>query len=222
LPPAIEPEAEDNDMTRRASIEVLEWEEKYYGLAIRIATATSLAVVMASFLFLPKEFVVNPYQLRRSVEMVMEALPPELQKMEEAPKAAKPATVPVAAASEAEVEQATIDQTTFTEVVRRTDETDIPVVPFWKVEVKPQPINIPVPTYPDMARQAGIEGQTVVEALVDVDGAIADARILKSSGNQSLDAAAVDAAMRAKFSPAKQRDKAVRVWVSIPFRFTLQ
>jgi protein TonB len=209
-------------MTRRASIEVLEWEEKYYGLAIRIATATSLAVVMASFLFLPKEFVVNPYQLRRSVEMVMEALPPELQKMEEAPKAAKPATVPVAAASEAEVEQATIDQTTFTEVVRRTDETDIPVVPFWKVEVKPQPINIPVPTYPDMARQAGIEGQTVVEALVDVDGAIADARILKSSGNQSLDAAAVDAAMRAKFSPAKQRDKAVRVWVSIPFRFTLQ
>jgi protein TonB len=95
------------------------------------------------------------------------------------------------------------------------------VVPFWKVEVKPQPINIPVPTYPDMARTAGIEGQAVVEALVDVDGSVADARILKPSGNASLDQAAVDAAMRAKFTPAKQRDKAVRVWVSIPFRFTL-
>ena len=72
-----------------------------------------------------------------------------------------------------------------------------------------------------MARTAGIEGQAVVEALVDVDGSVADARILKSSGNTSLDQAAVDAALRSKFSPAKQRDKAVRVWVSIPFRFTL-
>jgi protein TonB len=105
--------------------------------------------------------------------------------------------------------------------VRRTEETDIPVVPFWKVEVKPKPINIPVPTYPDMARTAGIEGQAVVEALVDVDGSVADARILKSSGNTSLDQAAVDAALRSKFSPAYQRDQAVRVWVSIPFRFTL-
>jgi periplasmic protein TonB len=209
-------------MPGRASIEVLEWEDRYYGVAIRVATAASLVFVMAAFLVLPKEFIVQPYQLRRSVETIMEALPPELEKIAEPPKATKPATVPVAAASEAEVEQQTIETTTFTEVVKRTDETDIPVVPFWKVEVKPQPVNIPVPTYPDMARQAGIEGQTVIEALVDVDGGIADARILKSSGNQSLDAAAVDAAMRAKFTPAKQRDKAVRVWVSIPFRFTLQ
>jgi protein TonB len=73
-----------------------------------------------------------------------------------------------------------------------------------------------------MARTAGIEGQTVVEALVATDGSVSDARVLKSSGNASLDQAAVDAAMRSRFSPAKQRDKPVRVWVSIPFRFTLQ
>ncbi len=209
-------------MAERVGIQFLEWEDHYYALAIRVATAVALALIMAAFLVLPKEFVVRPYQLKRSVATIMEALPPELEKIAEPPKAEKPATVPVAAQTEAEVEQQTIETTTFTEVIRRTEETDIPVVPFWKVEVKPQPINIPVPNYPDMARQAGIEGQTVVEALVDVDGGIADARVLKSSGNTSLDAAAVDAAMRAKFSPAKQRDKAVRVWVSIPFRFTLQ
>jgi protein TonB len=101
-------------------------------------------------------------------------------------------------------------------------ETDIPVVPFWKVDVKPRPINIPVPTYPDSVRLAGIEGQAVVDALVDTLGSVADARILKPSGNASLDQSAVDAAMRSKFSPAKHRGKAVRVWVSIPFRFTLQ
>jgi len=205
-----------------SSIAALEWEDRYYALAIRVSTVAALVVTMLMFLVLPKEFAVEAYKLKRSVETIMESLPPTLEEMAKPPEAAKPATVPVAAASEAEVEAATIEATNVVEVVRRTDETDIPVVPFWKVEVKPQPINIPVPTYPDMARTAGIEGQAVVEALVDTDGSVADARILKPSGNASLDQAAVEAAMRSKFSPARQRDKAVRVWVSIPFRFTLQ
>jgi len=209
-------------MSTSSSMAALEWEDRYYSLALRVSTVAALVLATLAFLVLPKEFVVEAYKLRRSVETIMESLPPQLEEMAKPPEAQKPATVPVAAASEAEVEAATIDPTNVVEIVRRTDETEIPVVPFWKVEVKPQPINIPVPTYPDMARTAGIEGQTVVEALVGTDGTVGDARVLKSSGNASLDQAAVDAAMRATFTPAKQRDMAVRVWVSIPFRFTLQ
>jgi protein TonB len=208
-------------MSTSNSIAALEWEDRYYGLALRVATVAALVLTTLAFLVLPQEFVVEAYKLKRSVETIMESLPPTLEELAKPPEPAKPAVVPVAAASEAEVTATTIDRTDVVEVVKRTEETDIPVVPFWKVEVKPKPINIPVPTYPDMARTAGIEGQAVVEALVDVDGSVADARILKPSGNASLDQAAVDAAMRSKFSPAMQRDKAVRVWVSIPFRFTL-
>lgn len=208
-------------MSTSSSIAALEWEDRYYGLAIRVATVAAFAFTILAFLVLPREFIVEAYKLRKSIESITETLPPTLQELEKPAEPVKPAVVPVAAANEAEVTATTIDATDVVEVVKRTDETDIPVVPFWKVEVKPQPINIPVPTYPDMARTAGIEGQAVVEALVDTDGAVADARILKPSGNASLDQAAVDAAMRSKFSPAKQRDKAVRVWVSIPFRFTL-
>lgn len=203
------------------SIETLAWEDRYYAVAIRIGAVLALVLCIGAFLFLPREFVVKAYQLKRSVEMVMEALPPQLEKMAEETQPVKPQTVPVAAESEAEVEAATIDATNVVEVIKRTTDTDIPVVPFWKVEVKPKPINIPVPNYPEMARTAGIEGQAVVEALVDVDGKVADARILKSAGNTALDQAAVEAAMRSTFTPAKQRDQAVRVWVSIPFRFTL-
>lgn len=208
-------------MPRHENIQALEWEDNYYSVAVRVSTSLALVVVMAAFLILPKEFLVKPYQLRRSVETIMEALPPELQTIAEPPKVERPATVPVAAESEAEVEASTIEKTDFVEVMKRTDETEIPVVAFWKVEVKPQPINIPVPEYPEMARQATIEGQAVVEALVDVDGSIVEARILKSSGNQSLDASAINAAQRARFTPAKQRDMPVRVWVSIPFKFSL-
>jgi len=96
-----------------------------------------------------------------------------------------------------------------------------PTVPFFKVEIKPKPIDLPVPNYPENVRGAGIEGTAVVEALLDLDGSVMDARVLKSSGNQMLDASAVEAALRSKFTPAKQRDKAVRVWVSLPYRFSL-
>lgn len=97
-----------------------------------------------------------------------------------------------------------------------------PTVPFFKVEVRPTPVSVPVPDYPSTVRDAGIEGTAVVEALLDLDGSVMDARMLKSSGNQMLDASAVEAALKAKFTPAKQRDKAVRVWISIPYRFTLK
>ncbi|MGB9741794.1 MAG: energy transducer TonB [candidate division WOR-3 bacterium] len=207
--------------SRIENIAVLEWEERYYAIAIRLGLIAALVITIAAFLLLPKEFIVKPYQLRRSVEVVMEALPPELEKIAEPPKASKP-SVPVAAASEAEVEATTVEATTFTEVTRKVDETEIPVVPFWKVEKKPEPVSIPKPVYPELARNAGIEGRCVVEALVDVDGSVVDAKIIKSSGNQSLDAAAIEAAFKAKFTPAMQRDKPVRVWVSIPYQFSLQ
>jgi protein TonB len=61
----------------------------------------------------------------------------------------------------------------------------------------------------------------VVKALVDIDGSIMDVQILKSSGNQMLDEAALAAARKWKFTPAKQRDKFVRVYVSIPVNFRL-
>ena len=208
-------------MPRVASIDALEWEERYYAVAIRASAVAALLIVTLMFQFLPHETSVQAYQLKKSIETITEALPPTLEEMAKPAEAPKPATVPVAATGTDVDVETTIGKTNVVEVVRRTEETDIPVVPFWKVEVKPQPINIPVPTYPDMARTAGIEGSAVVEALVDVDGSVADARILKPSGNASLDQAAVDAAMKAKFSPAMQRDKPVRVWVSIPFRFTL-
>jgi len=99
---------------------------------------------------------------------------------------------------------------------------DVPTVPFYKLEVNPKLVDAPVPVYPEAVRNAGIEGSPVVEALLNLDGSVMDARVLKSSGNQSLDASAIEAALKAKFTPAKQRDKPVRVWISIPYRFTLK
>jgi TonB family protein len=98
---------------------------------------------------------------------------------------------------------------------------DLPTVPFYRLEVQPKPVDVPVPAYPEAVRNAGIEGTATVELLLNLDGSVMDARVLKSSGNQMLDAAAVEAALRARFTPAMQRDKPVRVWVSFPYHFRL-
>jgi protein TonB len=98
---------------------------------------------------------------------------------------------------------------------------DVPTVPFYKVEVKPRIVDVPVPAYPEAVRNAGIEGTATIQLLLDLDGSVMDARVLNSSGSQMLDAAAVEAAMKARFTPAMQQDKPVRVWISFPYRFRL-
>jgi len=98
---------------------------------------------------------------------------------------------------------------------------DVPTVPFYKLEVKPSIVDVPVPVYPEAVRNAGIEGSATVELLLDLDGSVMDARVLASSGNQMLDAAAIEAALRARFTPAMQQHKPVRVWISFPYRFRL-
>ncbi|MEO0072507.1 MAG: energy transducer TonB [candidate division WOR-3 bacterium] len=195
--------------------------DSYYGLAVRISTAIALALVNIVFLVLPKEFVYKAYELKKEVATIAEELPPELEKLAEPPPVERP-KLPVAAETPEEVEATTIEKTEFQEIIKKPTETDIPIVPFWSVEVKPQPVNIPKPNYPELAKQAGIEGDVVVKALVDVDGRIIDVEIQKSSGNSSLDQAALEAARNAVFTPAKQRDQYVRVWVSIPFKFRLK
>lgn len=197
----------------------MDW-DNYYAVYFRYSAIIALLLANLVFLVLPREFIYKAYQLKKETATIAEELPPELEKLAEPPPVERP-KLPVAAESPEEVEAQTIENTDIKEIIKKPTETDIPVVPYWVVEVKPQPISIPKPSYPDLARQAGVEGNVVVKALVDVDGKIIDAEILKSSGNTSLDQAALAAARDARFSAAKQRDQFVRVWVSIPFKFNL-
>ncbi len=194
-----------------------------YGIYLRVGLLSSILVFILAFIFVPYAEP-EPYELRREVITMVEEISAQMEKFEEPPPLERPK---VAVEAESEVTEddvvETIATTEFQEDLIRTIPTgpDIEIVPYYKVEVKPQPIVQAKPRYPDLARRAGIEGQTVVKALVDIDGSIIDVQVLKSSGNQMLDEAALAAARNWKFSPAKQRDKFVRVYVSIPIKFRL-
>ncbi|MDZ7820534.1 MAG: energy transducer TonB [Candidatus Marinimicrobia bacterium] len=75
--------------------------------------------------------------------------------------------------------------------------------------------------YPEIAKEAGIEGKVVVQAFINKKGVVEHTLILKGMPGTGLDEAAMDAIKRTRFKPAKQRDRDVGVWISIPVTFTL-
>jgi protein TonB len=91
---------------------------------------------------------------------------------------------------------------------------------FVYVEELPVAITRVAPDYPDIARQSGMEGTVMVQALVGKDGKVKDVRVVKSV--PVLDEAAVKAVRQWVFKPALSNNKPVAVWVAVPVRFTLR
>jgi protein TonB len=77
------------------------------------------------------------------------------------------------------------------------------------------------PEYPDIAKQAGIEGRVVVYVLVGRDGRVLDARVDPHFSVAMLDEAALAAARKMIFEPALANHQPVAVWVAKPYRFAL-
>ncbi|MBN2011574.1 energy transducer TonB [candidate division KSB1 bacterium] len=75
--------------------------------------------------------------------------------------------------------------------------------------------------YPEIARKAGVEGRVMVHAQIDEKGNVVNTRILQSLGNNGCDEAAIEAIKKVKWKPAMQRDRPVKVWISIPVVFKL-
>ena len=75
--------------------------------------------------------------------------------------------------------------------------------------------------YPEDAQNAGIEGTVVIQGFVNKNGIVGKCNVLRGIPDSGLDEAAINAIKKTKFTPAKQKDKNVGVWVSIPVVFKL-
>lgn len=96
-------------------------------------------------------------------------------------------------------------------------------VEFVECSVPPVVIATPKLIYPEMARIAGIEGRVFVRVLIGEDGRAMRAEIVKRipSDGTYFDKEAVRIAMETKYSAGQQSGKRVRVWMTVPVRFTL-
>jgi protein TonB len=75
--------------------------------------------------------------------------------------------------------------------------------------------------YPEIAKEAGIEGTVYVQTYIDKKGKPLKCVITKGLPGTGLDEAAMEAIMKTKFKPALQRDRNVGVWIAIPVIFKL-
>jgi protein TonB len=93
---------------------------------------------------------------------------------------------------------------------------------FQHFDKLPVPKLLVQPEYPDLARQAGIEGVVRVKVTIDIEGKVIAASVFDSDVTEAMNRAALVAARRCEFEPAKQGSKPVPVVIIIPFEFSLE
>lgn len=76
------------------------------------------------------------------------------------------------------------------------------------------------PAYPETARVQGIEGAVYLQVVVDEEGRVADAHIIRSD-NALFNNAALAAVKRWKYTSPRADGRVVRVYKTVTMRFTL-
>ena len=85
------------------------------------------------------------------------------------------------------------------------------------MEHPPLEIQVAKPVYPDIAREAGVDGTVLVQALICEHGNVVDVRVQNSI--PMLDRAAVASVIQSHFQPATYHGQAVPAWVSVRVKF---
>ncbi len=107
------------------------------------------------------------------------------------------------------------------ELTQQSSDDEIGPPRFMPVEDFPVCTYKPMPDYPEMAKQAEIEGTVTVWLYIKADGTVADVQLYNSSGVGSLDQAAMSAAWNTRWTPARNNGIPVGVWTSITYNFVL-
>jgi protein TonB len=221
--------------------ELKEVARKYMVRSVMVASSIWIVVYLLSFgtsellRRRPHEtsVVIVPYrELAAPPPLTQDAPPPQVNVTQPVapPTAAIPIPVPEAEAPPEQTIASQQDIAQTTPSVATGEGNDIVVAPpgddelprfgeYVYVEELPEAITKAQPVYPDLAREAGVDGTVMVQALVGKDGRVKDTRIVKSIA--MLDGAAEAAVKQWVFKPALSNNKPVAVWVAVPVKFTL-
>lgn len=196
--------------------------KKGYNRYLRNSFFAALVIHFLMFYFAPP-FEFKPYVLREEYFEAIEL--PEQFDIPPPPKEVAQPAIPMEAEEGEEVdEEADIAPTSFDDVESLPPPPPPPserAQEFYAFDEPPMLIKSVSPRYPDLARQAGIEGTVLIEVLVNEEGKIDQARVIQSDVTPAMEKAALEAAKKFLFKPAKQRTVPVPARMAIPIRFKL-
>lgn len=202
------------------SIRTTAWkqEKAHYRKRLDMGMAIAILLMFALFGF------AEPIQLKHVTldETVIEFIDvmPEIEIPEPPPEITRPKVL--IASLDEEVVEETIEDTDF-------DPNDMAPVPpppptlgeLTTFDKAPKPLRVVQPTYPDVARQLGIEG--VVRCLVTIDrrGNTVEV-VVVDSDSEVFEAAVIAALKQWAWEPAEQSGNPVRATVLVPVRFSME
>ncbi len=192
-----------------------------YKRRLELSFVISLAFVTLIF-YSFKENNAEPPPLPQ-IELIFEVLtiPPTVH-----PKKLIRPTQPVAALEEEDVEMLSDVELEVLFNPEQNIDIDPPppepdeVIEIWALSEKPILLHKEIPNYPEFAQKIGIEGRVTVLVIISKKGKVIRATLVGKEN--MLSEAALAAAMKCTFKPAKQRDRFVKVKMSIPFDFRLR
>ena len=194
-----------------------------YPIIIRLTTLIGIILVILNFLIFPR--FINTLSFETVDQLIIENIDiPQTQQIDNTPPPARP-SIPVPSDDEDIADDLTLDELDFDDFSNMDAPPPPPsgpkvvFIPYDDPPVAMTPIR---PIYPEIAQEAGIEGVIVVQAFIDEKGRVKETQILKGVPNTGLDEAAMDAIRKTRFKPAKQRERSVGVWISIPVNFRLK
>jgi len=187
------------------------------------ASMVALSLIVLAFLYSPA-FRVDPYRLPETViptlvpppEIIVPLPPPDI------PMPRVPVHIEVVEGPGSEVELAPsnvdFDGEPPPPPSLSTRESELVVVP----DQLPELIHHAPVSYPEMAREAEMEGEVLVMVDVDRRGRVTDARVINSTVTSILEQAALEAAWKCTFRPGKQRNVPVPTRAVLPFEFRIR
>ena len=197
--------------------------KEQYSTVTRIGAL--LACILGLFTFYGLQRFEPEIDIESEGQIIIENIEiPETQQFETPPPPARP-SIPIESEDEDLADDLTIEETDLDNF----DAWDAPPPPpsgpqfkFIPYDDPPRPVTPIKPVYPDIAQEAGIEGQVLVQCFIDEKGRVKETIVVKGIPNTGLNESAVQALRKTRFRPAKQRERPVGVWITIPINFKLQ
>ncbi len=192
-----------------------------YPKTLRWATLVAVLATLAAALLSPR-YEAHPYVLRHTEIIVLPPLDEPVDVEEKIVPPPAPVIPPNLEVVENEVDADPFDPSEWPDI-------DTPITPpapppgdfgFVPSSANPQLLHFVKPDYPALARQAQLEGTVLVKVLVGPDGKVVDAVVIKGA-HPLLERAALAAARRCVFKPARQREIPVKAWIALPYNFRL-
>lgn len=141
-----------------------------------------------------------------------------------------PAAAPVTSAAPAAApSKAAAAEATPAAPAAPADEPGVSDAPtFTPMTVAPRLSNLPevqqalIDLYPQVLRDAGIGGTVNIWFFIDETGTVQKVQVKESSGYDAFDLAALEVGKRMRFTPARNRDTPVPVWIATDITFAVQ